>query len=192
MNYNNQIFNAYLNCICEKQENGEFSIYITCKIQDSVFNQWKALVTNLDESEKVETEPHCSFLWAKMEHDVNHEAVYDIVKNVVEGITFELMPMGFKVFEDVCDGTQDCLVVKLDAPGDISQLQLELTNTLIKSGIKLIQDHPKWNPHMTIAYFPEGTEIKYMNPQNGMLDTSINAKVDYMKINDGKEMELNG
>lgn len=186
------IFEAYLECFAEKKvSKGDYSIYITCKLSTTLHGQWKALVTNLDEAEEVEKDPHCTFLWAKLEEDVNPDAVYEIVKGEVEGLHFELMPMGFKIFEDVNEGTQDCLVVRLDAPGDISQIQTELADKLTANGMKLIRDYPVWEPHMTIAYFPADTAIKYNTPQNGMLDTPIKAKVDYMKVNDGDEMKLN-
>lgn len=185
------IFEAYLNVFKEKDVSGDYSIYVTCTLTKTLFEQWKALVTNLEEAEEVETEPHCTFLWAKLEHDVDPDAVFKLVSEVVEGLQFELMPMGFKIFEDVNEGTQDCLVVRLDAPGDVSQIQIELADKLIASGIELNREHPVWKPHMTIAYFPEGTEIKYSNPTNGMLDTPIKVKVDYMQINNGKEMKWN-
>lgn len=189
------IFESYLSCMYIKeneQSNNktEGSIYITCKLSKTLFDQWKSLVTNLDEAEEVETEPHCTFLLAKLEEAVDHEKVFELVKEEVEGLGFELMPMGFKVFEGVSDGTQDCLVVKMSAPGDITQIQAELVAKLIANGVELIQDHQMWVPHMTIAYFPEGTDIKYNRPQNGMLDTPIKATVDFMKINDGDEMEF--
>jgi 2'-5' RNA ligase len=186
------IFEAYLNVFVEQERpKDELSIYITCKLSKTLWEQWKDLVTNLDEAEEIEKEPHCTFLWAKLEEDVDPEAVHALVKEEVEGLNFDLLPMGFKVFEDVSDGTQDCLVVTLDAPGDVTQLQTELADKLTANGMKLVREHPVWKPHMTIAYFPEGTEIKYSRPQNGMLDTPIKAKVDFMKINGGDEMELN-
>lgn len=186
------IFKSYLKVFVEKEVTGtDYSIFISCKLSQSMFDQWKSLVTNIDEADEVETEPHCTFLWAKLEEDVDPDKVYEIVKEAVEGIEFDLMPMGFKVFEDVSDGTQDCLVVRMDAPGDITQLHAELKDELIRRGIEIIQDYPVWVPHMTIAYFPEGTEIKYSRPANGMLDTPIKAKVDYMKIDNGDEMSFN-
>lgn len=187
------IFEAYLNVFVEKENasDGKLNIYITCKLSTTLHKQWKALVTNLDEAEEVESDPHCTFLYAKLEEDIDPESTYELVKEEVEGLNFELFPMGFKIFEDVSDGEQDCLVVRLDAPGDITQMQTELADKLSAHGVKLIRDYPVWEPHMTIAYFPVDTEIKYNTPQNGMLDTPIKAQVDYMKVNDGKEMELN-
>lgn len=190
------IFKAYVGCFLVKENEQstnatEGSIYITCKLSKTLFDQWKSLVINLDEAEEVETEPHCTFLLAKLEEDVDQEKVFELVSEEVAGLGFGLMPMGFKVFEDVSDGKQDCLVVKLSAPGDITQIQAELVAKLISNGVELIQDHPMWVPHMTIAYFPEGTDIKYNRPQNGMLDTPIEATVNFMKINDGNEMEFN-
>lgn len=186
------IFEAYKSCLVEKEvSKDDLSIYITCKLSKTLFEQWKSLVTNLDEAEEVETEPHCTFLFAKLKEDIDVDATYELIKETVDGLNFELMPMGFKVFEDVTDGTQDCLVVSLDAPGDITQLQDELKNNLTASGVELDQDHPVWKPHMTIGYFPVDTEIKYNRPANGMLDTPIKAQVDFMKINGGDEMEFN-
>jgi 2'-5' RNA ligase len=188
------IFESYLSCFIEKEEEagkGEYTIYITCKLSKTLHEQWKSLVTNLDEAEEVEDDPHCTFLWAKLEEDVDPDAVFEIVKDEVDGLGFELFPMGFKIFEDVNEGTQDCLVVKLSAPGDVTQIQAELKDKLISSGVQIIQDHPMWVPHMTIAYFPNESDIKYSRPQNGMLDAPIKATVDYMKINGGDEMEFN-
>lgn len=187
------IYKAYLNVFMEKKisSKNEYSIYITCKLSKSMWNQWKSLVTNIDEAEEIETEPHCTFLWAKLEEDVDKEKVFELVSDVVDGLEFELMPMGFKVFENVSDGKQDCLVVTMSAPGDITQIQAELINKLISAGVELIQDYTLWVPHMTIAYFPVDTDIKYNRPQNGMLDTPIKATVDFMKINGGDEMEFN-
>lgn len=185
------IFEAYLGCFVEKEVSDEYSIYVTCKLSQSLHDQWKALVGNLDEAAEVETEPHCTFLWAKLAEDVDSTSLYELVKNHVEGLSFDLMPMGFKVFNGVSGGTQDCLVVSLDVPGDVQQIQSELIESITSAGVELIQDYPKWSPHMTIAYFPEGTEIKYDNPTNGMLDASISAQVDFMKVNNGKEMDLN-
>lgn len=186
------IFEAYINCFIEKEmSNNDYSIYITCKLSKTLHEQWKSLVTNLDEAEEVETEPHCTFLYAKLEHDVDPDVVLELVKETVEGLNFDLMPMGFKVFEGVSDGEQDCLVVSLDAPGDVTQIQSELCDNLIANGIELIRTYPVWKPHMTIAYFPADTDIKYSRPANGQLDTPIKAQVDYMKINGGKEMEIN-
>lgn len=187
------IYEAYLNVFMEKKisSKNEYSIYITCKLSKSMWNQWKSLVTNIDEAEEIETEPHCTFLWAKLEEDVDKEKVFELVSDVVDGLEFELMPMGFKVFENVSDGKQDCLVVTMSAPGYITQIQAELINKLISAGVELIQDYTLWVPHMTIAYFPVDTDIKYNRPQNGMLDTPIKTTVDFMKINDGDEMEFN-
>lgn len=189
------IFESYLSCFLVKENEqsttkAEGSIYITCKLSKTLFEQWKSLVTNLDEAEEVETEPHCTFLWAKLEEDVDQEKVFELVAEEVDGLGFDLMPMGFKVFEDVSDGKQDCLVVQMSAPGDITQIQTELVSKLIAAGVELIQDHPMWVPHMTIAYFPKDTDIKYNRPQNGMLDTPIRATVDFMKINGGDEMDF--
>lgn len=186
------IFEAYVNCFVEKDvASDEYTIYITCKLSTTLHKQWKGLVTNLDEADEVEKEPHCTFLFAKMEQNVNPDNVFELVKAEVEGLNFELFPMGFKVFEDVSDGEQDCLVVALDAPGDVTQIQAEVCSKLTACGVKLVQDHPVWKPHMTIAYFPKDIDIKYSRPANGMLDTPIKAQVDFMKVNSGKEMELN-
>jgi len=138
------IYEAYITTfVVEKEQNtskGEYSIYITCKIAKPLFEQWKSLVTNLNEADEVEKDPHCTFLWAKLEEDVDPEAIYKLVKEEVDGLGFELMPMGFKVFEDVNDGTQDCLVVQLSAPGDITQIQIELKDKLIAHGVKIVED----------------------------------------------------
>ncbi len=185
------IFEAYVNCFVEKApDSDDLTIYITCKLSKTLHEQWKGLVTNLDEADAVEKEPHCTFLFAKLEQDVNPDILFKLVKEEVEGLNFELCPMGFKVFEDVSDGEQDCLVVMLDAPGDVTQIQSQLCNKLIAHGVKLVQEHPVWKPHMTIAYFPKDTAIKYSHPVNGMLNIPIKAQVDFMKVNSGKEMEL--
>lgn len=185
------IYEAYLNCYLEEYKpTGEYSIYITCKLSKTLHDQWKSLVTNLDEAESIVDDPHCTFLYAKLGNDVDADKVFNLVKEEIDGLHFDLMPMGFKVFEDVSGGNQDCLVVRLDAPGDIQQIQAELCDKLIINGVELIQDHPVWCPHFTVGYWQNGAEIKYSRPTNGMLDTAIKAKIDYMKINDSKEMNF--
>ena len=189
------IYEAYITTFVEKKEtpgdNRESSIYITCKISANISDQWKALVSNLDEADEVESDPHCTFLWAKLDNvAIDEELITDIVKECVDGLGFELMPMGFKIFEEVNDGKQDCLVVGLDAPGDITQIQAELKQKLTSAGVKLNQDYAGWTPHMTIAYFPVDIDIKYVDPSNSMLDIPIKATVDYMKLNNGKEIKF--
>lgn len=185
------IFEAYVSCLVEKDvSDSKYSIYITCKLSKDLWTAWSALAHNLSEADEVEDDPHCTFLWAEFEEEQDAQELYDIVSPLLEDIQFEIMPIGFNIFEGVNDGTQNCLVVKLNAPGDIIQLQQEVQHKIEARGIKLLQNFDGWSPHMTIAYFPAEEEIHYDQPSNSMLENTINAKVDYMKINNGEAMNF--
>lgn len=185
------IFESYLSCFIEKEVSGDYSLYITCSMNKSLFEKWKSLCLNLEDAEELETEPHCTFLWCKLDEDYDADRLFDLLQPELEDISFDLQPMGFKVFEEVSDGTQNCLVVRMDAPGHVVQKQTEIKTLLDQHNVKFTQDFPEWKPHMTIGYFPLEIEIKYDQPGNGMLDAPVEAKVDYMKVHNGKEMKFN-
>ena len=187
----NPIYEAYIGCTVEKKVSDDYSIYITCTLSSELQDRWKLLVHNLDEAETVETEPHCTFLWAKLDEEFKEEEIFDFLQPMLEDMEFYLMPLGFKIFEGVSDGEQNCLVVGLDAPGEITQHQLEVKRRLKEEGMELMQEFPEWKPHMTIAYYPVETEIRYEQPNNGMLNTPIKTKIDFMKLNNGKELKFN-
>ena len=188
----NPIYEAYVGCIVEKEVSDEYSIYITCKLSKDLQDRWKLLVHNLDEADEVETDPHCTFLWAKLNEEFKEDEVFDFLKPLLENMEFYLQPMGFKIFEDVNEGTRNCLVVRLDAPGEITQHQLEVKQRLKDEGMEMAQDYPEWKPHMTIAYYPVDTKIRFEQPNNGMLDTPIKTTIDFMKMNNSKkELKFN-
>ena len=187
-----KIYTSYLNCLVEKDvSDEENSIYITCKLSKDLQEKFKALVYNLDTAEEIEDEPHCTFLWANLDKIYDKEMIFRLIRPILKDIEFDASILGFHTFEKVSEGKQDCLVVQLEAPANIIQLQQDLKILLDKNDIELTQTYPEWKPHMTIGYFKAGTDIQYDQPSNDMLAKLAPTSIDYLKVNNSKPMYFN-
>jgi 2'-5' RNA ligase len=118
------------------------------------------------------------------------DKLHDIINPILKGVNFNLNDKGFETFKGVEQGKQDCVVVRLEPPADVVELQQKVKDALESNGVKFTQTYPEWKPHMTIAYFNSGLKFKKKYNIKGTMKP---LKVDrmFMKHNNGDEMEFN-
>lgn len=169
----------------------EPTLYISCELPKEYWNMWANVVDNLNEADEIETEPHCTWLWCLLEEDYDEQMIYDLLKDDLSNVNFNVSaPNGFELFKGVSDGTQNCLVVRLDSPKEIIELQNKTMKILKDGGIRFKQTFPDWKPHMTIAYFPTDIEVVYSDPSDELKKHDVEASIDYMSVSKGERIKF--
>ena len=166
------------------------TLYIAVPLPQKHWDLRADQVKGIEDAVEVEQEPHATFLWCYLEGDYDTQLIYDTVKPLMSGLEFEFKDMGFEVFEGVDHGKQDCLVVRLEAPEEIIQLQKDVKNALKDAGIKFKQTFPNWKPHMTIAYFDRGFKLAKKHNYRQSKPFRVPAGQPFMKHDNGEVMKF--
>ena len=178
----------------EKDISGEENptLYITCKLPSDVHKKWASLVTTTETPDEMEDDPHCTWLWCKLDKLYDEDVIFELLKPLLNDVDISFTPTEYEVFESVTDGTQDCLVVRMDVSPDVKKLNDDTKQILIDNNIEFTQTFPDYKPHMTIGYWPIGSNITWDDPTSDMLK-SVTGSIDYMQLSDNgvKSSELN-
>jgi 2'-5' RNA ligase len=167
----------------------ESTLYIACPLPKDHWEVRADQVEGLESAVEVEDNPYCTFLWCNLTEDYDTDKLYGIVNPILKGVTFKLNDKGFETFKGVEQGKQDCVVVRLEPPADVVELQQKVKDALESNGIKFTQTYPEWKPHMTIAYFKAGFNLKEKHTIEGNMKP---LQVDrlFMKHNNGNERDF--